>query len=530
VARIAFISLYDRNAYGLRVMSANLRKHGHECHIIFLKRYDTNPTYRLDLEVGEYPWMGIAKSGRVFKYASNSQISNKELALLGETIDRIQPQVIGMTVNTPLRVQAVKVTKFLKQHTTTPIIWGGYDPTTNPDDCLRLCDYACAGEGDQTMLEIAKRLDEGRSFDDVGNLSFFKRGGFPVRNPKYPVEQNLDRYPWRDDDPEFKYFIEDDTIVYNYARINDRPRGVYQAMSARGCPYKCSYCCEATFKELYEGQKFLRRRSPEDIVAELALAKKRFGLTKIQFEDEIFAMNLKWLDVFAPLYKREVGLPFSAYIYPTRNIENILAVLKDAGLNYCCLALESGSERVNKQVFDRVYDRELFLHTADVCKRLRLPFYTDVITYNPYENEEDLRQTLDVLVEIGGGFDMCINKLFVLPGTKMAQQMKVDGMVAGDNSRDRMFNYYCRLFWIASMTSRARPLVNAIERVGVFKRKPELLNPLFVEAGLHPLRWTTTVVGKRLPRPVAERIQEWRERRRVSSMPTEVAASTVVCR
>lgn len=529
MARIAFVSLYDRNAYGLRIMSANLRRHGHECHIIFLKRYDTNPTYRLDLEVGEYPWMGIAKSGRVFKYASNSQISQHELELLGSTLDRIQPQIIGMTVNTPLRVQAVKVTKYIKQHTSVPVLWGGYDPTTNPEDCLKLCDYACIGEGDQTMLEIAARLDAGRGLDDVGNLSFYQQG-VPVRNPKYPAEQNLDNYPWRDDDPQFKYFIEDNRVVDNYERVNDRPRGVYQAMSARGCPYKCSYCCEATFKELYEGQKFLRRRSPDDVVAELAAAKQRFGLTKIQFEDEIFAMNLKWLEVFAPLYKRDVGLPFSAYIYPTRTIEQILTVLKDAGLNYCCLALESGSERVNKKVFDRVYDRQLFLHTADVCKRLGLPFYTDVITYNPYEEEEDLRHTLDVLVSIGGGFDMCINKLFVLPGTKMAEQMKIDGKVVGDDSRDAMFNYYCRLFWISSMTSRSKQLIDAIQHVGVFRKQPALLNPLMVEAALHPLRWGVNVAARRLPRPVAERIQEWRERRRANAMPTEVAASTVVCR
>lgn len=529
MATIAFVSLYDRNAYGLRVMSANLRKHGHECHIIFLKRYDTNPTYQLDLEVGEYPWMGIAKSGRVFKYASNSQISATELELLGQAIDRIRPQVIGMTVNTPLRVQAVKVTRYLKQRTSVPIVWGGYDPTTNPQDCLRLCDYACIGEGDQAILEIARRLDEGRGFDDVGNLAFFKRG-FPRTNPKYPAEQNLDNYPWRDDDAEYKYFIEDDRVVEQYDRVNDRPRGVYQAMSARGCPYKCSYCCEATFKELYEGEKFLRRRSPEDIVAELAQAKQRFNLTKIQFEDEIFAMNLKWLNVFAPLYKRDVGLPFSAYIYPTRNIENILSVLKDAGLNYCCLALESGSERVNKQVFDRVYDRELFLHTAAVCKGLGLPFYTDVITYNPYEQEEDLQKTLDVLVDIGGGFDMCINKLFVLPGTKMAEHMKADGIAVGDASRDAMFNYYCRLFWISSMTSRSRSLVRTLQRVPVFRRHPTLLNPQVVEATLHPVRSMAGFTAKHLPRPVADRLKDWRERRRSSTPPPEVVASTVVCR
>src|SRR5262245_52710867 len=140
MAKITFVSIYDRNAYGLRVMSALLRRHGHQCNIIFLKRYDTNPSYRLDLEVGEYPWQGINKQGRVFKYASNSRISDTELQLLAGVIDEIKPDVIGTTVNTPLRVQSAKVTRFLKQHfPQIPVIWGGYDPTVNPDDCLKLC-------------------------------------------------------------------------------------------------------------------------------------------------------------------------------------------------------------------------------------------------------------------------------------------------------------------------------------------------------------------------------------------------------
>lgn len=527
MARIMFISLYDRNAYGLRVMSANLREHGHECHIVFMKRYNNVPTYRLDLEVGEYPWMGIAKNGRVFKYASNSQISAHELELLRQTMDRIKPQMIGFTVNTPLRSQANKVTKFLKQYTDVPIVWGGYDPTTNAKDCLKLCDYACIGEGDQTMLEIAERIDQGRPFEDVGNLTFIRKG-FPIANPKYPVEQNLDLYPWRDDDPTNKYFIEDDELIENYDKVNDRARGIYQTMSARGCPYKCSYCCEATFKELYQGEKFLRRRSAENIVAELKQAKERYNLTKIHFDDEIFAMNLKWLDVFVPLYKRDVNLPFTAYIYPTRNIEPILKALKDAGLTYCCLALESGSESINKKVFDRVYDRELFLHTAAVCKSLGIQFYTDVITYNPYEEEEDLRKTLDVLKEIGGGFDMCINKLFVLPGTKMAEQMTAEGKPLENGSRDKMFNYYCRLYWITSFTRRGKAIVNFIESRPVFKEHPELINPALLEAMLHPVRWSIALGRRKLPARLVEAVQDWRQARQ--RRPAAAQEQVVVCR
>ncbi|HET7617994.1 MAG TPA: radical SAM protein [Vicinamibacterales bacterium] len=528
MANIMFISLYDRNAYGLRVMSANLRQHGHDCHMVFLKRYNNVPTYRLDLEVGEYPWMGIAKNGRVFKYASNSHISPTELELLRQTIEKVKPQVIGLTVNTPLRSQAIKVTRYLKEHTTIPIIWGGYDPTVNASDCLKLCDYACVGEGDQTVLEIAARLDEGRSFDDVGNLIFMRKG-FPVTNPRYPVEQNLDLYPWRDDDPAYKYFIEDDKILENYDKVNDRARGIYQTMSARGCPYKCTYCCEATFKDIYSGEKFLRRRSAENIVAELAAAKERYGLTKIHFDDEIFAMNLKWLDVFVPLYKRDVNLPFTAYIYPTRNIEKILGLLKEAGLVYCCLALESGSERINKKVFDRVYDKELFLHTAAVCKQLGIAFYTDVITYNPYEEEEDLRRTLDVLTEIGGGFEMCINKLFVLPGTKMAQQMAAEGKPIENGSRDKLFNYYCRLYWITSFTRHSKKLIGFVERMPIFRRRPELLNPAVLEFVLHPVRWSIAQGRRRLPATVVEAIQDWRQAR-YRRRPDTASDQVLVCR
>jgi radical SAM superfamily enzyme YgiQ (UPF0313 family) len=163
-----------------------------------------------------------------------------------------------------------------------------------------------------------------------------------------------------------------------------------------------------------------------------------------------------------------------------------LKALKYAGLTFCCLALESGSERINKKVFDRVYDRELFLKTVRVCKELDIPFYSDVITYNPYEEEEDLKKTLDVLMEMGGGFSMCINKLFVLPGTKLAEQMEKDGLTVGDSSRDAMFNYYCRLFWISSFSSHSRPFIKLIHRIGIFRRQPALLNPLQVKALLNP--------------------------------------------
>lgn len=481
MARVVFISLYDRNAYGQRLMSASLQAHGHSCDMIFLKRYDTSPTTKaMEVAEDEYPWMGINSEGRVFKYAANSRINATELELLRQTVEKLNPQVIGITVNTPLRSQAKLVTSFLKEHFTTPIVWGGYDPTVNPEACLGFCDYACIGEGDDAILKIAACIDKGESFDDVANLAYL-RDGVAVTNPKKPLENDLDSLPWRDNEPEGKYFIEDGRIEDNHPALNDRDKIIYYTMSARGCPYKCSYCCEATLKDIYSGEKFLRRRSPENVVAELVSVKKRFGIKVIHFDDEIFAMDLKWLEKFAIFYKVKVNLPFVAYIYPTRNIEAILTLMKRTGLFYCCLGLESGSERMNKGVFDRVYNREQFLKTGETLKKLDIKFYTDVITYSPYEEEEDLRRTMLALIDLNercenAGYDMNVNKLFVLPGTILAKKMAKDKIMIGPSDKDAMYNFYSRLFWIAAFQGEVRAVIDRIFEIDVFRDQPWLLD------------------------------------------------------
>ena len=487
MARVVFISLYDRNAYGIRLMSALLKQHGHSCNIIFLKKYNTIRTFQVNSNAEAYPWIGIHKNGRPFKYASNSPISEKELCILSQTIDKLQPDLVGMTVNTPLRTHAEKVTLFLKKKFHFPVIWGGFDPTVNPSDCIKYCDYACIGEGESTILAIANQIDRGDSIKKIGNLCFLENGVSTI-NPCYPLEQDLDRIPWRDNSSEGKFLIEDERLVENEASLNDKEIGVYQIMSSRGCPNSCSYCCEAVFKKLYSGEKFLRRRSPEDVVNELAEAKKKFNIRQVQFEDEVFSINAKWLELFVPLYKKKVDLPFTAYLYPTNNIENSLSLLKEAGLSYCCLSLQSGSEKINKKVFERPFNRELYLKTARLCRTLGIVYYTDIITYNPCEDEKDLKDTLNVLVQMDGAFNIAVNKLFILPNTRISQIFQQNNITLElVKQNELLFNYYSRLFWIAALANHPARLIRLVEKIKIFRKYPEYLNPQVIEFGLHPI-------------------------------------------
>jgi radical SAM superfamily enzyme len=228
------------------------------------------------------------------------------------------------------------------------------------------------------------------------------------------------------------------------------------------------------------------------------------------FEDEIFGMDAKWLQQFTPLYREKVGLPFSAYLYPTRNIDKLLPLLKEAGLTSCCISLQTGSERIHKQVFDRPYDRKLFLHTIELCRLSGVAFYTDVITFNPYEEAGDLEKTLDVLLEIRGPYGLCINKLFVLPGTSLAVQMNRDGKDLDVAAREDEFGYYCRLFSIASLSVFGGHVVRMVRRLSVFRRKPAWIPMAAIEFGLR----VANAIHRRLPR------------RKITAPPTPPAPPT----
>lgn len=480
MARIAFISICDRNAQGQRLMSASLRQRGHECHIIFLKRYPAHRQPATEPDADPFAWVGIDRRGRPFRYAAPAPVTEAELDLLRQVLETVRPDVIGMTVNTPLRRLNARVAQFIRTFSSVPLIWGGYDPTISPGDCLDFCDFVCIGEGDTAILEVAECLDRSRPLHQVRNLAC-RRDGRIIVNERAPLVTDLDSLPWRDNTPDNKCFIEDGQLIESCAALNDRPPGSYQTISSRGCPYRCAYCCQASLNDLYAGEKFLRRRSPRDCVAELAETKAQFGITEVVFEDEIFAMAQRWLEEFAALYRDQVGVPFIAYLYPTRNIENLLPLLKFAGLKSCSVSLQSGSRRINKEVFHRVYERNLFLRTVWLCKAYDIEFYTDVITYNPYEQERDLQDTLEVLLQAQGAYGLCVNKLFVLPGTPLAERMLRDGKTLDDPARETLFSYYCRLFWIASFAQTAKWAVRLIQSRNVFRRKPHWIPMGLVE-------------------------------------------------
>ncbi len=468
MANILLISINDFNAEGLRILSAVLKNNQHQAHIGFIKSYD------IGKKAEEYDWTGIDNTGREFRYARGSAISDTEKTILLSLIRDIGPGIIGISVTTPLRKTAAEVSMLIKGSFKTPVIWGGVDPTINPRECLSYCDFVCIGEGERSIVDIASLLDQNRDIRQVNNLAYLA-GSELIKNRLYPLIPDLASLPFKDIDSNGKFLIEDNSLLKDFNIASYTNNHSYHIMSARGCPYRCAYCCEDFYKELYDNQVFLRRRTPVHVVNELKKAKEILGYKHVIFQDEVFSCDYEWLREFSAMYKKQVSSEFACNIYPNKDIEKYVKVLKETGLIFACLGLQSGSQAINSKVFNRVFDRQLFIKTANLLHSAGIGYYVDVITFNPFEQEKDLQSTLSVLKELPKPFSLCVNKLYACKGTRIHGLLQGYKRSRGEKPlREGVFIYYSCLFWLAVNHSKA--LVGLIDNMRIFKYLVSLLH------------------------------------------------------
>ena len=481
MAKILLVSVNDVNAEGLRMLSACLRQNGHQPYIVFLQRNGFPLNYEkkyleVRQQIEEDDWTGVDALGEAYRFCRGPDPNAAEEKLFLSLIKDIKPDAVGFTVTQPFERNIAYLSSLIKGKYNIPIVWGGPGPTTDPETCSNWCDFVCIGEGEKTIVDIAARIDNKEEIKEVNNLAYLQDGKF-IQNPLYPLVSNLDELPAQDIDPKNKFLIEDDCLVSDFNEVSYTRNVRYHTMSSRGCPYNCSYCAENFMKELYSPQRYLRRRSPSNVIEELEEAKKIVNYQIVQFEDEVFSLNYEWLTEFGEMYKKRIGDPFFCNIYPNKNIEKQLTLLKEIGLFYTCLALQSGSDRVNKEIFNRPFDKKLYLETAHILKKLNISYYVDVITYNPFETRKDLQDTLNVLKQLPKPFAMFVNKLYVMKGTKIrdlvedSKDWKRNKLVA-----DRTFRHYSRLFFLT--TNRTSYVVYFAQKAIIFEYLPFLLNTL----------------------------------------------------
>ncbi len=476
MARVALIKLFTGLNLGVSQISGDLQRAGHDTRIIYFKDFLVVPAEQAgDYLVTDHALTLIAARGQELVWNCWKPFSEREYELLFEVLSEFDPHLIGLSLTSLTLKPAAEVTARLKQRFDVPVIWGGAGPTLEPEWCLQHTDMVCKGEGEELMVELAERLDAGADYADLRDL-WLKRDGEIIRNPSRPLPE-LENLAIPDFEPSRTLHINDDQLrrdVYPIFFVGRQ----YPIMTQRGCPFSCNFCVESVYQDMFGKKGSLRRRSVDVVIEELVQAKRKLNVHQVMFYDDVFTVNPRWLREFAPRYKREVGLPFWCYTYPTTTRKEDLLLLKDAGLASITMGIQSGSEEMLHE-FHRPVAQQKALEAARTILECGIEAYFDLITKVHFERDEHLRETFDFLLEFPRemksiGFAAMVS----FPEYGYTKKVADTGLRHAVSEQD--YAYYHKLY-LLTRTQLPRRVIKAIGNSRVVRRFPRLLDPLLPE-------------------------------------------------
>lgn len=183
----------------------------------------------------------------------------------------------------------------------------------------------------------------------------------------------------------------DRELIYKYAENRDNP--IKNIITSRGCPYSCPYCYNSLYRQIYHGEKVLRYRSPENVIAECKELVSKYVTKVIYFEDDEFLMNPRFKKLME-LYKREIKVPFHCQIRIEHLDMEKLQLLKKAGCNGVTFAVESGNDIIRHGLLKRNVHTEAIIHGAQLLRREKMKFRTQNMCGLPYETTDMIMDTV----------------------------------------------------------------------------------------------------------------------------------------
>jgi anaerobic magnesium-protoporphyrin IX monomethyl ester cyclase len=402
--RVVLLAFYNYQSHALRIFHSLLQQHGHEVHSIFFKNY--------------------------FTYNTPSA-TDEDLTV--DLIARLNPDLVGMSVWSTYYQLAARLTRRVRTAVNPVVIWGGIHPQTCPEECLADADIVCRSEGEEVLLELIDRIGRGQDYRDLRGCWVRTSEGEIVRNPPRPLIPDLDILPPADLTPKNKYYLGFDK--WRDVAVWDERASSYDVMAVRGCPFECTFCIHNFTRQQSAGLgSYVRRRSVAHVMRELrAAVSARPHLRVMAFSDDIFAPPRPWLEEFCAVYPREIGLPFIIYSFPGMVDERKVAMLRRAGLWYTTMGIQSGSERIRRECYERETSDQAIITACRIFKRFGVGINLDFIGDNPYETDADRLQTLDLLCQLPKPFCFNYFSLTYFPGVDLTERALRDGLIAPED-------------------------------------------------------------------------------------------------
>ena len=239
--------------------------------------------------------------------------------------------IVGFSISSSLAYPLIKETRENSIFKTNSlIIAGGIHASLYPREVINElnCDIVSIGEGEKTIVEIAKAT----SLDDIFKIKgiYYKKD-----NSIYVTEKRNDINDLDTIDFPARHLLPKEEIVMK--RLADTSLPIAHVLFSRGCPYHCNFCANQNNN--------VRYRSKDNIKEELELLIKDYGIKGFCVVDDNFLVNKE--NVMKII--REIG-KFNLKWSTLARVDNVdlelLKELKNSGCIEIKYGVESGSQKM----------------------------------------------------------------------------------------------------------------------------------------------------------------------------------------
>jgi len=318
-------------------------------------------------------------------------LGKKNFNIIDKYLEEFYPKLICFTAVSSEYSFILDIAKYIKsRYPDIYLMLGGPHVSLNPKEALSgKFDAVCIGEGEYPTLELASQLEKGISPSGISNL-WIKNGQIIEENLPRPFLQDLDSLPF----PDRQMWQE---------WIPEGSGAMLPVLLGRGCPFECTYCCNHALKKIASGT-YVRLRSAENIIAEIREIITRYPIVEtIYLEVETIGINKEWtmqlcskLQYLNATLNKPLSFGVNLRVTPHMELESLFAEFKKTNFSFINIGLESGSERVRREILKRNYSNADIINAVRLARKygLKVRFYNLIGV--PGETLADFKETIRI--------------------------------------------------------------------------------------------------------------------------------------
>jgi anaerobic magnesium-protoporphyrin IX monomethyl ester cyclase len=295
-----------------------------------------------------------------------------------------KPSVLGVYANLMTRRNVVDILGVAREAGWTTVV-GGPEPGAYAQEYLASgADFVVLGEGELTMGEFLQAVRAGASdsLGSIAGLAFLDSEGIVRQTAPRSQISNLDAQPWP---------AREAIDIGRYVRTwkDAHGHGSVSFITARGCPYKCSWCSHQVFGLSH------RRRNPALVADEVEWLIQRYSPDMAWVADDVFTIHHGWIRAYAAEMKqRGLHLPFECISRADRLNEEVLDLMAELGCFRVWIGSESGSQRI-LDAMERGVKVEQVHKATELCRQRGIQ--TGMFLMWGYEGEDmpDIEATIE---------------------------------------------------------------------------------------------------------------------------------------